>query len=125
MKSRSKKVTELGENCAYFFEDPLEYEEKAAKKRFCDGAEEALGHLMDDLAKDGRFTAPALEEIFQALCDRLQISAGKLIHPTRLAVSGVSFGPGLFELMSHLGQETVLRRLQKAVSWMREQGVHA
>lgn len=122
MKSRSKKVTELGEGCSYYFTDPDEYEEKAARKRFTDGADEVLGHLVDVLEKEERYSITGLEEIFQGLCDRLQISAGKLIHPTRLAISGLSFGPGLFELMAQLGKETVLRRLKRAVSWIREHG---
>jgi glutamyl/glutaminyl-tRNA synthetase len=41
-----------------------------------------------------------------------------LIHPTRLAVSGVSFGPGLFEMLEVLGRETVLRRMQNARNWI-------
>jgi glutamyl-tRNA synthetase len=45
----------------------------------------------------------------------LNISPGKLIHPVRLAVSGVGFGPGLFELLEILGPETVSRRIKKAI----------
>jgi glutamyl/glutaminyl-tRNA synthetase len=48
----------------------------------------------------------------------LGLSTGKLIHPTRLAVSGVSFGPGLFEMLELLGRERVLRRLQAALNWI-------
>jgi glutamyl-tRNA synthetase len=52
--------------------------------------------------------------LYRRLAEELGVSAGKLIHPTRLAVSGVGFGPGLFEMLEALGRETVLRRLRKA-----------
>ena len=42
-------------------------------------------------------------------------SGGKLIHPLRLAVTGVSVGPGLFELLEVLGKEIVLRRIDKGM----------
>lgn len=122
MKSRSKKVTDLGENCAYFFIDPTEYEEKAVRKRFRDGADRILKELIDALEPLTAYTESSLEEMFQRLCDRLAVPAGKLIHPVRLAVSGVSFGPGLFELLVHLGRETVVRRLHRALAWMKEHG---
>jgi glutamyl-tRNA synthetase len=43
------------------------------------------------------------------------ISAGKMIHPTRLAVSGVAHGPSLFALMELLGKDVCIRRLKKAL----------
>jgi glutamyl-tRNA synthetase len=44
------------------------------------------------------------------------IGAAKLIHPIRLAVTGMSFGPGLFEVLEVIGKNTVVRRLRKAAS---------
>ncbi len=122
MKGRSKKVFELADSSIYFFRDPVEYEEKAARKRFCDGADTILEKLVDALGRSEAVTPCALEELFGLLCTELDLPAGKLIHPTRLAVSGVSFGPGLFELMGQLGKETVIRRVRRAVSWMRKHG---
>ena len=46
----------------------------------------------------------------------MAVSAAKLIHPVRLAVSGRSYGPGLFELLELLGKMTTLRRLKKAIT---------
>ena len=45
----------------------------------------------------------------------MAVSAAKLIHPVRLALSGQSHGPGLFELIELLGKMTTLRRLRKAL----------
>ncbi|MFQ5866123.1 MAG: hypothetical protein ACE5IW_12940 [bacterium] len=47
------------------------------------------------------------------------MSAAELIHPTRLAITGCSASPGLFEIMEILGRETVLRRLRKAIQYLK------
>ena len=59
--------------------------------------------------------ADSLEEHLRAFSESENVSAGKLIHPTRIAVSGQGVGPSLFELMARLGRERVLRRLNYAI----------
>jgi glutamyl-tRNA synthetase len=72
------------------------------------------------IAGSSDYNRSSLEELYRGLAGERGLSAGALIHPTRLAMSGVSFGPGLFEMMELLGRETVLRRLRKAVEWIGE-----
>ncbi|MBD3393531.1 MAG: glutamate--tRNA ligase [Chitinivibrionales bacterium] len=114
MKDRSKTIAELTENAAYFFADPAAYEEKAARKHFKERAPELLRTLARALEQAPSFDHASLEEIYRAQAEEAGVSAGKLIHPTRLAVTGVSFGPGLFELLEVLGRETVVRRMHRA-----------
>ena len=47
--------------------------------------------------------------------EELNIGKGKLIHPLRLAVSGMSTGPGMFDLLDVLGKDEVLRRIDRAL----------
>ena len=65
------------------------------------------------------FDIQAIENVIRTNAERLEISAGKLIHPIRLACSGVTGGPGLFEMLEALGRETVVRRLDVAVEWIK------
>ncbi|MBT9588130.1 glutamate--tRNA ligase, partial [bacterium] len=58
--------------------------------------------------------AAPLEAILRQLCEERGVGAAALIHPVRLALSGVGGGPGLFELMEVLGREVCGRRLQQA-----------
>ncbi len=117
-RERSKKIREIAEKSVYFFRDPQEYEPAAAKKHFKAEALPLVLPLVDALlsrlAGQQPFTHGALEELYRQLAEELGVAAGRLIHPTRLAVSGVSFGPGLFEMLEALGRETVLRRMKKA-----------
>jgi len=77
-----------------------------------------LKALAQKLEPDESFTHHTLEDTFSEYSELVEISGGKLIHPTRLAVSGTTFGPGLFELMEVLGKETVLRRMNAAIDWL-------
>ncbi len=113
-RERSKKIPEIAEKSVYFFRDPQEYEPAAAKKHFKAEALPLVDALLSRLAGQQPFTHDALEGLYRQLAEEMGVSAGRLIHPTRLAVSGVSFGPGLFEMLEALGRETVLRRMKKA-----------
>ena len=115
LKVRSKRVTELIESAVYFFQDPAVYEEKAAKKQFRPETARVLEELVGRIEKMSAFDAPAIEKVYNDFAEQSQIQPGQLIHPTRLAVSGISFGPGLFELMAALGREAVVRRMKTAI----------
>lgn len=118
MKNRSKRINDIADSSAYFFHDPKEYEDKAVKKHFKSGAADTLRMLAGKFREVEAFDKESLEKLFREHVEETGISAGKLIHPTRLAVSGVGFGPGLFELVEALGRETVLRRMKSAVAWL-------
>lgn len=115
MKERAKRLTDFTE-VRYFFEDPTTYEEKAQRKHWkhADVADR-LRTLSDRLAALERFDEASMERVILDIADERGIRAADLIHSTRLAISGRSFGPGLFELMRVLGQEVVVRRLDRAV----------
>ena len=57
----------------------------------------------------------SIEEHLRNFAESEEISAGKLIHPTRIAISGQGVGPSLFDLMTLLGRERVLRRINYAI----------
>ncbi|MBN2189404.1 MAG: glutamate--tRNA ligase [Chitinispirillaceae bacterium] len=118
LKVRAKKLVELVDNSEYFFRDPEKYEAKGAKKQFRPETAQSLKALAEAIGGAAEFSAPALEKTYHDYAEKAGIQPGQIIHPTRLAVSGASFGPGLFELMSLLGKETVLRRMNKAVEFI-------
>jgi glutamyl-tRNA synthetase len=121
-RERSKKISEIAEKSRYFFCDPEGYEAQAAKKYFKGEAAQILKTLAAKLEKLENFDHESLENLYRQEAEAMGLAAGKLIHPTRLAVSGLSFGPGLFEMLELLGREKVLRRLQAALHWITAAG---
>ncbi len=118
LKDRSKTTKELAENSKYFFNDPEDYENKAVKKHFKGDAVNVLKTLKEKLLPLTEFNKTTIESVYQEYADASGLSGGKLIHPTRLAVSGVSFGPGIFELLEVIGKDVVIKRIETAISWI-------
>ena len=101
---------------AYFFVDPQNYDEKVIKKYWNDvNVSDRLYAFYERLNDLEVFISDIIEKTLRNLADELAISAAKLIHPTRLALTGFGVSPGLFELMEVLGKKTVLRRIKKAI----------
>ncbi len=119
LKDRSKRLPDFVEFGLYFFKEPETYDEKSRKKYFVPGAEILLDTLIAELELLPNFEAPTLEACYRDAAEKMGKKGGDLIHPTRLALSGLPFGPGLFELMAALGRETVLRRLGAASAAIR------
>ena len=61
------------------------------------------------------FTQKGLEGLFLRILDEKKIKLGEIAQPLRVALTGTSVSPGLFEVMEVLGKETVLRRMDKAL----------
>ncbi len=122
LKERCKRLVDFIDRGRYFFEEPATYEETARKKHLSDPeVANRLTELADRYESVETFDRTSAEEELRALSESLSMSAGKLIHPTRLAVSGVSGGPGLFEMLETLGRETVVRRIRKAVEFLQKE----
>jgi glutamyl-tRNA synthetase len=99
----------------WFFVDPAVFDEATVRKRWKPESGELLRDLLPRLAAAEPFDAPSLEGIVKSLAAERGIAPGDLIHPLRLAASGVGRGPGLFEMLAVLGRETILRRIAKAI----------
>ena len=116
MKIRAKTLNELKEACAYFFSDPKDFDENAIIKRWKDkSVNKLINNFITRLEKLSSWSQKDLDESLRDTAQEMAVSAAKLIHPVRLAVSGQSHGPGLFELIELLGKMTTLRRLRKAL----------
>jgi glutamyl-tRNA synthetase len=114
LKERVRIIPDFVERGWYFFRDPETYEEKAVKKYWSAETAGLLREFAQVLAGVEVFTSSRIEEAVRSTASRLGVGAEKSIHPMRLAVSGVSVGPGLFELLEVLGKEAVLRRIWRA-----------
>jgi glutamyl-tRNA synthetase len=62
------------------------------------------------------------ETLVRDLAAERGIEAREIVHPTRVALTGKTVGPGLFELMALLGKDRVNRRLEAAVEYVRKHG---
>ncbi len=103
----------------FFFVEPSQYEEKAVQKQWKDPeAIVRLETIERTLREAKEWTTAALHADFERLGEA-QGGMGKVVHPLRLALTGKSVGPGLFELAELLGKDACLRRVAQAVEFVR------
>jgi glutamyl-tRNA synthetase len=114
-KERAKTLAELPALTEFFFRETESYDEKGERKWFRrEGAAELLAAVREAIAGLDTFDHPAIEVAIRGVAEKLGLQPGPVIHTTRLAVTGRTAGPGLFETMAVLGRERVLARLQRA-----------
>lgn len=115
IKTRMRLPKDLFEDQRYFFADPQEYDATGVSKYFSDAAiVQRLAEYRSGLA-DLEFDPAGLEAHLRSRAEAWGLSAAKLIHPLRLALTGKTVSPGLFEVMQVLGKETTLRRIDVAL----------
>ena len=116
VKTRVKSLTELQYFSNYFFNDPIDFDEKVVRKRWRDSeVNDLMNRYWEKLHELLSWDSESIEEHLRNFAESEEISAGKLIHPTRIAISGQGVGPSLFDLMTLLGRERVLRRINYAI----------
>jgi glutamyl-tRNA synthetase len=115
MRERMVFVHDIVVNSAYFFAPPASYDEAVQKKRW---TPESPKHLEAAAAAFSAMAGSAKEDFEGALkqvAASLGVGMGELIHPLRLAVSGVGGGPGLYDIFFILGRDETVRRIHTAV----------
>jgi glutamyl-tRNA synthetase len=114
LRERAKTLRELVEVGRFYFERPATYEDKARAKLFTPAGVERLDTLIDRLAGLQPFEAPAIEALYRDLTTALGLKLVDLAQLTRLAVTGRTASPPLFDVLALLGRDEVLDRMRAA-----------
>ena len=99
----------------FYFAVRVDYDPAAARKLFKPAALEPLRQLRAALEALPAFDEPSLEDAFKAVMDATGLKLGKIAQPVRLALTGRTASPGIFETIEALGREKTLERLARAI----------
>ncbi len=117
---RCKTLEEMAQAALFFYLADINYEEKAARKFLKPAALAPLQLLTEKLGALASFTQENLEDIFKALMDQTGLKLGKIAQPVRVALTGKTASPGIFEIIAILGAERVIPRLEKAIRYIED-----
>jgi len=120
MKERLQTLRDLEKIGYYYFKDDFDYDPKGLRKRIYPGVEKRLEMVIEELEKIDEWNEKACEYVVRSIAEKEACKAGEIIHPIRLGISGMTFGPGLFELMELLGKTRVINRLKRFVEFLRK-----
>ena len=121
LKARSKTLVEMAEGVKFCFDEKIEYEKKGDDKFLKKDVVELLSNLADTLSKTSQFDQETLEKTFVSFLEEKEIKLRKLAQPLRVALTGKTASPGIFEIMQVLGKEKVIDRIRKAVAHINAQ----
>ena len=115
LQERSKTLIEMAKGMEFYFINDIKYDEKAKEKLFTPSIKPVLKKLIEMIEKIEDFSHASIEGIFNKLVEEFNIKLGQIAQPVRLALTGKTVSPGIFEVISVLGKERVIDRLKTAI----------
>jgi glutamyl-tRNA synthetase len=115
LQERAKTLVELVERADFYLREDIEIDPKAAEKHLAHADPRPLRELRDQLAGLPDWTVASIQQAFDEVMNRHGLKLGKLAQPVRVALTGVTASPGIFEVAELLGRRRTLARLDKAL----------
>jgi glutamyl-tRNA synthetase len=125
LKIRARTVDDIVRQAVPYFSADIPYEEQATRQHWKDPAAtaELLRAIRERLAPVAPWTPEALEQALRELAEQRGVVAGKIFQPLRVALTGMSVSPGIFEVLVAMGRELALLRLDNALRWLNQRPV--
>ncbi|MEO5902616.1 MAG: glutamate--tRNA ligase [Gemmatimonadaceae bacterium] len=121
LRVRARTMDDIVRQAEPYFLDSIEYDAEAVGKNWKNtgAAADILSATSGALAAVSEWKAEPLEASLRSLAESRGVAAGKVFQPLRLALTGLSVSPGIFDVLVMQGRDLALRRLENAVSWLR------
>ena len=116
MKERATFVKDIYEQGKFFFETPIDYEEKAVKKAWNPVAAEVMSKLSTTLSELENFKSENLKNLVHDFAEAESLGMGKVMMPLRLCLVGELKGPDVPDILEILGKEESVVRIKNAVN---------
>lgn len=116
IKEKAHFTNEFWSLSSYFFIEPTEFDAEVIKKRWKDQVPDFIRTFTNALVSLEDFSHTSIENLFKQTAETMGVSPGSVMQIFRVAISGVSAGPAVFEMVSLIGKEKVLVRLEKAMA---------
>jgi glutamyl-tRNA synthetase len=120
VRPRARTLVEAAQALDYFFREPPELDEKARSKFLVPAAESALKEVTELFGDAREWQAVALEERFRGYVEQRGLKMQEIAQPVRVALTGRTASPPLFDVMAVLGRDRSLGRLRSAAELCRK-----
>ncbi|MES9883603.1 MAG: glutamate--tRNA ligase [Sedimenticola sp.] len=124
-QERAKTLVEMAQISAFFYRDYDEFDETAAKKNLRPVARVPLERMRERLEAHSEWTAESLHQLVQDISEELELKMGKVAQPLRVAVVGRAASPGIDVTLHLVGKEACLRRIDRALEFIRQREANA
>lgn len=118
LQPRSKTLVDMARDALFYYAETISYDPPAAAKFLTQESLEPLQGLAKQLEDLPAFTPENLEGAFQTVMAATGLKLGKIAQPVRVALTGRTASPGIFEIIEIIGQDKVLERLRAAAAFI-------
>ncbi|MGO9607277.1 MAG: glutamate--tRNA ligase [Candidatus Binataceae bacterium] len=117
LRERAKTLVELVDFASFYLNEKIAIDPKAAAKFLKPEIKEALAALADEIdSMTGDFYEDAIQVAFERVLARFGLKLGQLAQPVRVALTGGTVSPGIYEVIAVLGKQRTVERLYTAVA---------
>jgi glutamyl-tRNA synthetase len=117
LRERAKTLVELVEFAGFYLNDEIAIDPKAAAKFLKPEVAEPLRTLVAELESiAGDFDQAAVQQAFERALARFNLKLGQLAQPVRVALTGGTVSPGIYEVIEVLGAQRTVSRLNAALA---------
>ncbi len=118
LQPRSKTLVDMAKAAEFYYKNEIEFDKKAADKflnsDILDMLQKAAGYIED--IKE--YNQNELENIFKQIMEETGLKFGKIAQPIRVALTGTTTSPGIFEMLLALGREKTINRIKAAIKFI-------
>jgi glutamyl-tRNA synthetase len=118
LQPRAKTLDDMAEQALFYFADAITYDAAAAGKFLTPERRDTLVRLYEKLEALASFDESSLEAVFHAVMAETGLKLGKIAQPTRVALTGRTASPGIFEIIQIMGKDKVLSRMRSAIGYI-------
>ena len=116
IREKAHFTNEFWDLCSFFFIAPEKYDEAMILKRWNEKAKEFFTALIENFNAVSQLSFSVAENNFKQLAEHLSVKSGEVMPLCRVLLIGTANGPALFEIVSIMGKEEVVKRLNTAIS---------
>jgi glutamyl-tRNA synthetase len=116
LQERAKTMLEMADGAVFYYRDDFAYDPAATEKHATPAALALLSSLAERLEQLAEYGHEALESLFKGFCEEQGIKFGQIGPMVRIALSGGTVSPGIYEVIEVLGRDRTLARFRRAIA---------
>ncbi|WP_457552998.1 glutamate--tRNA ligase [Desulfobacula sp.] len=120
LQPRSKTLVEMAKAAVFYYQDEVKFDEKAANKFLKPDNISVLQKSADYIERLEIYTQETLEDVFKKIMTETNLKFGKIAQPLRVAITGTTVSPGIFEMLLALGKDKIILRIKSAIELIQD-----
>ena len=117
IKERSKNLNDITEISKVFLHKEIDFSNEHKPMMAEQNNIQMLEDFINAVKIEDKWDKKIIEKVFDQIMNQHEVGLGKVMKPLRIAISGLSYGPGIFDMMVLLGKDLTIHRITSAINF--------